>query len=217
VCRRANEFSAAFIGGEAPSIKRRRALVNGAALVIAADSGLVSAEKAGITPDFIVGDMDSLSETGEIERLLRYPPQKIIRFLKDKDYSDTELALRHLLSAGANRVRLIGGGNGRLDHTLAINNLVKKEKRIESWHTKNEDVYAIDAPSVFGLDARAGTVVSVFKAGSGPWKAESKGLKWPLNELCWEETGFFSLSNSVLNDGFAIYAQKGRFMAVVNI
>ena len=57
--------------------------------VVAADGGLVNCEAMGITPDLIVGDMDSTPP----ETLKRYKHIPIELFAVDKDKTDVELAI----------------------------------------------------------------------------------------------------------------------------
>jgi thiamine pyrophosphokinase len=55
--------------------------------------------------------------------------------------------------------------------------------------------------------------ISVFPLGAGPWKALSRGLKWPLDDLPWNR-GFFGLSNEAPEGRFTIKALEGRFMVI---
>ena len=94
------------------SLKEEAARAN---LVVAADSGLRHAEPLGVTPTFVVGDFDSVSEE-VLERHATVPRQA---HPPEKDALDLELALQHALDAGADEVVIIGGLGGRLDQTLA--------------------------------------------------------------------------------------------------
>ena len=183
-------------------------------LLIAADSGLAAAESAGLRPDWIIGDMDSLDEPS---RLASYPPQRVIRHVADKDYTDTELAFLHALENGCDAIWIIGGGGGRIDHLFAIRSLFEREIFPRRWLTKAADIRCIDAKNEqneLSLKLEKGAVVSVFPLGDKPWKAESSGLKWPLAGLHWNR-GFFGLSNVAVDGEFSIKAQAGRFMAVL--
>jgi len=55
--------------------------------------------------------------------------------------------------------------------------------------------------------------ISVFPLGEGPWKAESRGLKWPLDNLSWNR-GFFGISNEAHKGFFTIQAVQGRFLVL---
>jgi thiamine pyrophosphokinase len=201
----------AFIGGEGPGPERGRLAASQAALVAAADSGLMGAEAAGVRPDWIVGDMDSLDD---LRRLDRYPADRVIRSRRDKDFTDTELALSLLWEQGCDEVWLAGGGGGRIDHLFAIRSLFERDRFPSRWISSAEDIYCVQAPGKLELETGAGGLVSVFPLCSGPWQASGGGLKWPLDGLLWNR-GFFGVSNEAPEGRFFVRAVQGRFMVIV--
>jgi thiamine pyrophosphokinase len=206
-----------FTGGEGPGAAFSAALAGEGDLIAAADSGLMAAEAAGLRPDWIVGDMDSLDD---LRRLDRYPPDRVLRTRRDKDETDTELLLSLLWEQGCDEVWLVGGGGGRLDHLLGIRALFEREKSPDRWITAGEDVRRVregcslclgpEPPAAFP----GGRLVSVFPLGTGPWEAESRGLTWPLAGLPWDR-GFFGVSNLAPDGGFAIRAVRGFFLVIM--
>jgi thiamine pyrophosphokinase len=213
------ELGILFTGGEGPAPEKAAVLVReaGASLIAAADSGLISAEAAGIKPDLIIGDFDSLDDGG---RLAAYKREQIRSYPVDKDYTDTELALSALRESGCGRVWIIGGGGGRLDHLLAIRSFFERDNPPERWITAKEDIRCIQSPGVLEVSNEGGGraplgPVSVFPVGkSGSWKAGSRGLKWPLTGLVWNR-GFFGVSNEAPDGVFSIYAEKGSFLVIL--
>ncbi|MDR2783926.1 MAG: thiamine diphosphokinase, partial [Treponema sp.] len=133
----------AFIGGESPPADICRKAASGAEIIVAADSGLVTAEQADVKPDWIVGDMDSLDSES---RLAGYNPDRIIKYSADKDYTDTELALALLWDKGCVHTTLVGGGGGRIDHLLAIRALFERDPSPDQWITNREILYRIQSP-----------------------------------------------------------------------
>ncbi|MDR1248493.1 MAG: thiamine diphosphokinase [Treponema sp.] len=198
-----------FIGGEGPSPELGAKLAAAADLIAAADSGLTAAEAAGLHPDWIVGDMDSLED---LRRLDSYPESRVIRYPHDKDDTDTELLIALLWEKGCDEVWLAGGGGGRLDHLLAVQALFEREKSPDRWITAAEDIRRIGEGQT--LEDGGKGMVSVFPLGTGPWEAESRGLKWPLAGLPWKR-GFFGISNVAVEDGFSIRAVRGFFLAIM--
>ena len=82
-------------------------------LIIAADAGYLTARRMGVKPHIVLGDFDSLGEPDlphGIERM---------RVPAEKDYTDTQLAVTVALERGATELVIIGGLEGRLDHTLS--------------------------------------------------------------------------------------------------
>lgn len=80
-------------------------------LVIAADGGFDTLLSIGITPDRILGDMDSVNAAADgIERIV-YPVRK--------DETDSFLAYREGVRRGYSEFMLYGCTGGREDHTFA--------------------------------------------------------------------------------------------------
>jgi thiamine pyrophosphokinase len=204
-----------FTGGESPPPQVILNLLKDKNVVIvAADSGLLAAEKAGIKPDYIVGDMDSL----DASRLDAYPGECVMRYAKDKDYTDTELAFSLLREKGCDCIWIAGGGGGRIDHLLAIRCLFEREVFPCRWLTEASDIHCVDANAdinALSTKLEKSAAVSVFPAGSGPWEAKSEGLKWPLEGPGWDRGSSFGISNAAPDGDFSITAVKGRFLIVL--
>ena len=215
-----------FTGGEGPEPETIRRIFEALSkdiatqtLTVAADSGLMPAEAAGLRPDWIVGDMDSVDSE---ERLNRYDSERVIRYNTDKDYTDTELAFNLLRENGCGEIWIIGGGGGRIDHLFGIREMFERKDPPGRWITASEDIYCIEGAGDAGgavihngLETclETGSLVSVFPLGEGPWKAESRGLKWPLDNVHWER-GLYSLSNVAVEKEITINAVQGRFLVV---
>ena len=83
-------------------------------LVIAADSGYRNALALGVKKiDIFLGDMDSI---GAIQ-----PPEgaEVLQVPAEKDATDTQIAAETAIRHGARELVIIGGLDGRLDHTMA--------------------------------------------------------------------------------------------------
>ncbi len=104
-----------LVGGAVHADDDLRAALVGADLVIAADGGLRHALALGLTPDLLVGDLDSVDG----ETLAAHPNLAVERHPTAKDALDLELALDAAVARGATRITVVGGLSGRLDQTLA--------------------------------------------------------------------------------------------------
>ena len=201
----------AFIGGEIPGSGALKKIALGADILAAADSGLVAAEEAGLKVDWILGDMDSIDDPGRLEK---YDPDIIHRFPSDKDLTDTELTLAFLREEGCDEIWIAGGGGGRLDHLLAIRSLFERDEPPLRWFTAHEEIRCIMDGKLLKKSLPSESLVSVFPLGSGPWEADSFGLKWPLVGLPWS-SGSYGLSNVVPFGHLEIRSVKGRFMVIM--
>lgn len=86
------------------------------AVVIAADSGAEHALELGLRVDVVVGDFDSISE--ETLAVVERAGARVERHPEAKDATDLELALDAALKFGPERIVVLGGAIGRLDHLL---------------------------------------------------------------------------------------------------
>ena len=104
------------LGGDRPGKELLARCCEEADLTIAADKGLEAFESAGIAPDLLLGDMDSVSK----ETLLRWGGQSEIERLPcEKDDTDGGHAVGVALSRGATEIMILGALGGRMDHALA--------------------------------------------------------------------------------------------------
>jgi len=153
--------------------------------VICADSGYDTARELGLMVDEVIGDFDS---TQYKEVLLKEGLRPLSR---DKDFSDTECALRLL---GEEPYDLLGGGGGRCDHFLSIMSLWHSYKLPRFWFTKADLLLSVEKH--IRLKLETGSDISVFCATGKECRVLSKGLKWPLDSLLLSSS-FLSLSNRV--------------------
>lgn len=197
-----------LIGGAGPAINHTSRIVEPGDLVCCADSGLDAAIAAGIRPDRIVGDMDSISDMA----LLKGFHGDIVDIHPgDKDETDTEIGLAWLRKQGCGHITIIGGGEGRLDHTLALLSLFGESDPPDLWFTARERIESIDGElEITGLPS---SPVSFCTLGSGPWDAVSQGLHWELDTVQWKR-GTVSLSNRLNATTAVINVKSGRLLMI---
>ena len=200
-----------FTGGERPEALILKKIAGAAQILVAADSGLVAMEEAGIKPDWIVGDMDSLDNPARLEK---YPAGMVFRFPAEKDLTDTEIAINLLKEKECDKIWIVGGGGGRLDHLFAIRALFEREEGPDRWFPGSEEIRRLGEGELLCVKLPLGSLVSVFPLGERPWQVESSGLKWPLNSLAWEKGGL-GLSNVAREGSLKIRSVCGRFLVIM--
>ncbi|MEV5028195.1 thiamine diphosphokinase [Paenibacillus sp. LPE1-1-1.1] len=92
--------------------------INTADLLIGADSGARFLISQGFRPDISIGDFDSVSED-ELAVIRTNSSQTIACDPIDKNYTDTEMAVRLALDMQPRELILLGALGTRFDHSLA--------------------------------------------------------------------------------------------------
>lgn len=198
-------------GGEGPALPILEILASEADFIVAADSGLEALAGTSFSPDYIVGDFDSLLNEG---LLRKYSKAHIIRYPWDKDATDTEIALELCRAQGAQRVIIAGGGGGRLDHILGILYLFKRESRPLAWHGRFESLFYLLAGKHGRFKTVPGATVSIFPLMEASEGMASKGLKWPLEDLRWK-AGDYGISNVALEGELFVKAGSSALLVVL--
>lgn len=197
-----------FIGGEHPS-KKDLLDFSVPAFIIAADSGCMAALRMDYTPDYVVGDFDSMDLSLVKEKI---PWNRIYPSPRDKDFSDTELALQMAEKLGAKAPLLIGGGGGRMDHMLAIVQIFNRLYVPAYWISAYERIFLIEGSAI--LDEKEGRTISFYPLEHAPEQVISKGLVWELDKVAWKN-GELSLSNRIKNSPVKISCSSGRILAII--
>jgi thiamine pyrophosphokinase len=201
-------FGLLFIGGDGPARETIEPLLVCDPRIIAADSGFDLARALGLTPELLVGDMDSVQDS---PALRAFPPERIRRYPPDKDETDTELGLRLFRELGVRQVVLAGGGGGSLAHLLGILALFEREGRPQAWYTAREHVQAVERELI--LEGCRGQNISLFPLGERVRGMSSRGLKWPLDRLSWSR-GDAGVSNLCVDDRVEIRVRDGMLLMV---
>lgn len=186
-------------GGKLPT--RAVAAVDHDALIIAADSGLDHARRAGLLPTVVVGDMDSISRAG-----LNWAHNHGIQTRthpRDKDDTDTALALDEARSTGHSRLLVIGGSGDRLDHTLGTM-LALGDEPNQQFATIDTILGEARIHTVFPgrsavLDAPAGATFSLLPLHGSCPGVSVEGARWPLDNATLAAGSTRGVSNLVIH------------------
>lgn len=182
-----------------------------AGLIIAADSGYDLAVGAGYAVDVLVGDMDSI-ETEVI------PGHVVVeRHSTDKDATDLELALARVISQTPQRVVVVGGAGGRVDHEIATAALLCSERwegidEID-WVTDRGWSYVIRGRRI--LHGDAGDLISLIPMGGSAHEVTTKGLRWDLTSATMYPGTTWGVSNEFAGPVADIRVGTGCLLAVV--
>ncbi len=182
------------------------------AFVIAADSGLDQARSIGLPVDLLVGDLDSVSP----EALAAASEVPVERYPADKDATDLELALLAALRLEVDRVVIVGGHGGRLDHLLANALLIASERfsamSIE-WLAGAARVHVVRGESQ--LHAAVGETVTLLAVGGPASGVSTWGLRWELADQTLYPGSTRGVSNEFLQPVGRVTVRAGTLLAVI--
>ena len=163
--------------------------------VIACDRGYEYARREGIVPGLLMGDFDSYS--GPLPENI--PVQ---RFKKEKDDTDTMLAIRWAIAHGFGSVRLCCALGGRLDHLYAnIQSLAFAAKAgLEARAGDENTLIRVLAPGSHSLKKLDGWSLSLFAMGENCENVCISGSKYELSGGVLEHSFPLGVSNEFVTD-----------------
>lgn len=164
-------------------------------LIIAADSGYISAEKLHITPSIILGDFDSAAVPPTAAELIIVPAEK--------DETDTMLACTVAIERGANELLILGGTGGRADHFLSNLFLLESlcDNGVKATLTDGENTLRIIRDESVSVADRGG-YFSIFALDT--CEVTLTNCKYPLDRCTLTRTNPFAVSNEVIGDNATV-------------
>ena len=198
-----------FANGDLPDLEKARALLHDDDFIVAADGGTRHALALGLTPNVIVGDLDSLPSNFEPSTF----NGEIVLYPKDKNETDLELAIQHALTLNPEQVIILAALGGRLDQTLGnIALIIHHSSFIISLDDGIEEVFFCSENSQ--INGNRGDIVSLI-----PWQGEvtgivTTGLKWPLQKETLYPNKTRGISNEMTGDTATVQIKPGLLLIV---
>jgi thiamine pyrophosphokinase len=206
--------AAIFLNGSPDSPDLLRHIAGRANLVVAADGGARFALEAGIVPDLVVGDMDSLGVdlAREVERrgasLERHPVRK--------DKMDGHLAVLAARERGATAVDLLCALGGRLGALFAAPHILLAAEQIGLRST-----VVADRGTMFVIEAGARTVlgdpqdsVSIFPLTGLAAGVTLEGMEYPLENATLEPGDTLGFHNELISNEAMVSVVEGALLIV---
>ncbi|RJE81187.1 thiamine diphosphokinase [Paracoccus sp. JM45] len=152
--------------------------------LVAADGGADRALSLGRMPDWVMGDLDSISPPARAS----IPADRLLH-IEEQDSTDFVKCLTRI---DAPVVMAVGFAGLRLDHTLAaLTAMVTAEGPRVIMIAPNDVVFV--APRRITLPLMPGTRVSLYPMG--PTRGTSSGLEWPIDDIEFMPGGRVGTSN----------------------
>ena len=194
--------------GESPSLSLAHHLARRVDRIIAADGGANTARRLGVTPDTIIGDLDSLaSQTRDA-----FPGSMVVR-VERQDNTDLEKALDFLKSDGIHRVVILGMAGGRVDFTLANFISLWRYVRTMELVVGGEGWHAVPLFRKRTIRAPRGTIVSLVPFGACRG-VTLRGVEYPLTRHTLR-MGEIGVSNVVRRSPATFRIERGAAILLI--
>lgn len=192
-------------GSPDTNVEEIKSLCTSDDFIVCADSGYSFAKKAGLTPNLIIGDFDSLKE--EL-------PQntEIVKLNTHKDDTDTEHCVMECIRRGYKDFLLLGSIGGRTDHTFAnIATLAfLSEYNYNGIARNNGEEIRILKEGSYEMNNKKGLIFSVFPYGCESVNVTYKGAEYMLNNKTLTYNVSRGISNVFVDDEAEITINRGR-------
>ncbi len=180
-------------------------------LVLCADGGYNHAQRAGITPDFLIGDFDSLSRSAP-------PDIETIAFPVEKDDTDTGLCIRAAIERGCDDILIIGGLGGRFDHALAnIQLMAWAAEHVDRIAMKdNRNYVTILKDGKLRISKKGNAHLSILSLSDVSLGVCVEGVKYPLFDYTMTRTFPLGVSNEFEESHAQISVEKGTLVVALS-
>ena len=202
-----------FANGDLPSLNKARTLVRSDDFIICADGGTRHALALGLTPNLIIGDMDSIEKQAWENLQIANIPVEL--YPRDKNETDLELAIVRAIELEPKEIIIIAALGGRLDQTLG-NLALLTDIRLSTFDARLDDgaeeiFFCRDQAQIHG---RSGDVISLIPWGNPVHGIQTQGLKWMLDHESLYPEKTRGISNELLGETASIKISSGNLLVI---
>ncbi|MFA9398607.1 MAG: thiamine diphosphokinase [Clostridiaceae bacterium] len=204
-----------FSGGKSPNYKTVSKYLDDSK-IIAADSGGEFLYNNRIKPDFLIGDFDSISQEA-LDYFIDLDVD-LIRLNKDKDYTDTYIAVQKAIELKPDKIFIFGGTGTRLDHTLGNINILLYllKKKIEAYIIDDNNMLFLSDKDIV-INGNKNENLSLFSFGNKVSNLSIKNSKYELENYDLVFGDSLCISNEFLNKDININFDQGILLIMKTI
>jgi thiamine pyrophosphokinase len=206
--------AAIFLNGAPDSERLIRAVATRADLVVAADGGARYALAAGIVPDLIVGDMDSLGE--DLAQEMARRGARLERHPVRKDKMDAHLAVLAAREWGATSADFVCAAGGEFGAVFAVPHILLAAERLGLRSCAIADWGKMFVVEDGSLDVK-GTVedsVSVFPLAGPASGVTLEGMGYPLTNATLQPGDTLGYHNELVSREARVSVENGTLLIV---
>lgn len=175
--------------------------------ILCCDFGYQTAKRLGLDIDYVVGDFDSLG----------YIPsdcKEVVTFPKEKDDTDTMLAVRKLIECGYEEVIFLCALGGRLDHLYAnIQTLSFISEKIPNSTilSEHEQIFFLKNSSI-SIRKIPNRMLSIFSFSNESVGVTLEGVKYPLDNYTMTSNFPIGACNEIEDNYARVSVKNGKLL-----
>lgn len=199
--------------GNSSNIESLQEEIESADLIFCADGGAEYAYKSKITPDYLIGDFDSINR--HILDFYISQDVEIIRYSEEKDYTDTEICVYKAMELGCSEICIAAGVGGRIDHSLGnigLLHLILQNGAVGYIMAADCEIYLCN--SEIKLKGKIGDTISIIPFMGNAEGLFSWGLKYSLNNSTLEFGKPTGVSNVMIDSTCKIAIANGEILVI---
>ena len=181
-------------------------------LIVAVDSGTEQAYKLFLKPDLIIGDLDSIDEK-TIKRAEKDEVQ-ILKYDTNKNQTDFELSLKHVINKEIKDITIIGGEYGEIDHLFGVLTVIisfQEDQQI-LWIHKDQSVLIPNTKKI----AIGNNVEFSILPFTNLKNLNISGAQWNLDNENIEFGKSVTLRNISIDNDIEVSVEDGKFCLIYN-
>ena len=203
-------------GGNPPSKELLNTEIREDTFLIAADSGANCLYQYNVKPNLLVGDFDSIDK--EVLRYFKEKSCEIDSYPPEKDFTDTEIALRKAIDMKPKEIVFLGCTGCRVDHLLGNIGMLKicLENGLNACiKDENNNVKLTNTSTL--LNGNAGDIFSVQSYGDEVVGLTIECAKYPLNNYSLKIGQSITISNEFASPQVSLKFKSGTLMIILPV
>ena len=184
--------------------------------MIAVDGALAFTHQHGIRIQCLVGDFDTI-DSDTLAQYIDRQELYVEQHVPQKDETDTELAMHIAMAREPEKIILLGGAGGRLDHFLGNLQVLLQPMiagipctMVDRWNR----IQLHDRSFTLQKATQYGTYVSLIPWSSRVENLSLFGFQYPLSHVIMEQGNSLGISNEIREDEAQVCFDRGILICV---
>lgn len=203
-----------FLNGELRDYAFCKSQLRAEDYIVAVDGGGHHCQMLQLQPDLAIGDFDSLSLS--LQAYYRRQKVEMLTFPADKDAIDAALAIDEMIARGAEEIVLFAAlGGKRSDMALANVMLLSSYDHPVSIVDRYCEITCLRPGEHRTIANKRGWYLSWISLSDQVVTGISTGLRYPLEDLCFQRGESRSLSNEIEAEEASVCLEQGIALLIL--